>query len=54
MTEQIQSLAIAEAETGSSGPLPGAIGVFGRAVRRTASAWWQGWVRYAASAYPWK
>lgn len=54
MTEQIHSLAIGETETGSASTLPGAIGVFGRTVRRTASAWWEGWVRYAVSAYPWK
>jgi hypothetical protein len=54
MTEQMHSLAIAEAETVSAAPEPGAVGVFGRAVRRSASAWWEGWVRYAVSAYPWK
>jgi hypothetical protein len=54
MTEQIRPLAIAEAETGSAGPLSGAIAVLGRAVGRAASGWWEGWVRYAASVYPWK
>jgi hypothetical protein len=54
MTEQMRSLVVVEAETGSAGPLPGAIGVFGRAVRRTAVTWWEGWVHYAVSTYPWK